>query len=233
MRSSFSGVCILLVVSVRVGGVLGGFEAGVFALVLGVVCRLGRHLGTKALADETPCLLVRREVFKGRQVVQVVQAKALKEGLRGAKRGGTGPLAMRELAHTALVDERGNSTVGTYATHRAHAVARGWLRVGNDGKRLKRGGGEVALALDELDECTASAYSLEREVENRELAAALNRFLAQLPETERALFVSRYWFLAPVAELSKKFGFSESKTASMLHRTRGRLRRFLIEEGLA
>lgn len=102
-----------------------------------------------------------------------------------------------------------------------------------DKNRLKRGGGEVALALDELNECTASAYSLEREVENRELAAALNRFLAQLPETERALFVSRYWFLAPVAELSKKFGFSESKTASMLHRTRGKLRRFLIEEGLA
>ena len=63
-----------------------------------------------------------------------------------------------------------------------------------DKNRLKRGGGEVALALDELDECTASAYSLEREVENRELAAALNRFLAQLTETERALFVSRYWF---------------------------------------
>ena len=97
----------------------------------------------------------------------------------------------------------------------------------------KRGGGSLPLVLDELDECIASAYSLEREVENRELAAALNRFLAQLPETERALFVSRYWFLAPVRELSKKFGFSESKTASMLHRTRGRLRRFLIEEGLA
>lgn len=107
------------------------------------------------------------------------------------------------------------------------------LRRVRDRYSKKRGGGEVALALDELDECTASAYSLEREVENRELAAALNRFLAQLPETERALFVSRYWFLAPVAELSKKFGFSESKTASMLHRTRGRLRRFLIEEGLA
>lgn len=101
-----------------------------------------------------------------------------------------------------------------------------------DKNRLKRGGGEVALALDELNECTASAYSLEREVENRELAAALNRFLAQLTETERALFVSRYWFLAPVRELSKKFGFSESKTASMLHRTRSKLRRFLIEEEL-
>ena len=98
---------------------------------------------------------------------------------------------------------------------------------------LKRGGGEAALALDELDECTASSYSLEREVEAREIAAAMNRFLSKLPETERALFVSRYWFMAPVRELAEKFGFSESKTASILHRTRGRLRRFLIEEGLA
>lgn len=98
--------------------------------------------------------------------------------------------------------------------------------------RLKRGGGEVAVALDELDECTASSYSLEREVENRELAAAIDRFLAVLPRTERAVFVSRYWFLASVGELSKKFGFSESKTTSMLHRTRVKLRNFLTKEGL-
>ena len=99
--------------------------------------------------------------------------------------------------------------------------------------REKRGGGEVPLALEELEEVVAGSDSPENEAVRKELTAALNRFLAQLPETERALFVSRYWFLAPVAELSKKFGFSESKTASILHRTRGRLRRFLIEEGLA
>lgn len=97
---------------------------------------------------------------------------------------------------------------------------------------LKRGGGEAALALDELDECTASSYSLEREVEAREIAAAMNRFLSKLPETERALFVSRYWFMAPVRELAEKFGFSESKTVSMLRRTRLKLRKFLTGEGL-
>ena len=97
---------------------------------------------------------------------------------------------------------------------------------------LKRGGGEAALALDELDECTASSYSLEREVEAREIAAAMNRFLSKLPETERALFVSRYWFLAPVRELAEKFGFSESKTVSMLRRTRLKLGKFLTGEGL-
>ena len=97
---------------------------------------------------------------------------------------------------------------------------------------LKRGGGEAALALDELDECTASSYSLEREVEAREIAAAMNRFLSKLPDTERALFVSRYWFMASVRELAEKFGFSESKTVSMLRRTRLKLRKFLTGEGL-
>lgn len=97
---------------------------------------------------------------------------------------------------------------------------------------LKRGGGEAALALDELDECTASSYSIEREVEAREIAAAMNRFLSKLPETERALFVSRYWFMAPVRELAEKFGFSESKTVSMLRRTRLKLGKFLTGEGL-
>lgn len=97
---------------------------------------------------------------------------------------------------------------------------------------LKRGGGEAALALDELDECTASSYSIEREVEAREIAAAMNRFLSKLPDTERALFVSRYWFMAPVRELAEKFGFSESKTVSMLRRTRLKLGKFLTGEGL-
>lgn len=60
----------------------------------------------------------------------------------------------------------------------------------------------------------------------------MNRFLSKLPETERALFVSRYWFMAPVRELAEKFGFSESKTVSMLRRTRLKLGKFLTGEGL-
>ena len=98
--------------------------------------------------------------------------------------------------------------------------------------RLKRGGGELPLALDELDECIASGYSLEAETERRELEAALARFVRALPETERKIFVARYWFLAPIAELAEKFSFSQSKVTSMLHRTRKKLQRYLTEEGL-
>ena len=37
----------------------------------------------------------------------------------------------------------------------------------------KRGGGETALALEELDECLSSDYDLEKEIEDRELSLLL------------------------------------------------------------
>lgn len=97
----------------------------------------------------------------------------------------------------------------------------------------KRGGGQVPLALDELSEVIASPDTPEQALDARELAAAVNRFLASLPEPERDLFVCRYWFLTPVAELSYKFEFSLSKTKSMLFRTRQKLKAHLEKEGFA
>lgn len=101
-----------------------------------------------------------------------------------------------------------------------------------DNTRTKRGGGELPLALEELSECIPARQDVEGYVEGKELARTINAFLGTLPETERDVFVSRYWFLASVGEVSKKFGFSESKTKSMLLRTREKLRRYLREEGL-
>ena len=72
----------------------------------------------------------------------------------------------------------------------------------------------------------------ELELEIRELNAAVRAFLKGLDETERELFLSRYWYIASVAEIAEKFGFTESKVTAMLHRTRTALRRYLKEEGL-
>lgn len=100
------------------------------------------------------------------------------------------------------------------------------------GKRKKRGGGETELVLEELSECLASQQNVEREVELKELSSAVNRFLALLSHTERQLFLSRCWFMYPISEIADKFGFSVSKTSSMLRRIRIKLRNFLEEEGL-
>ncbi len=96
----------------------------------------------------------------------------------------------------------------------------------------KRGGGELPLALEELSGCIPSDADPQREYESREFARAIGRFVSGLPETERRVFVSRYWYLASLEEISRRAGFSVSKTKSMLLRIRGRLREYLREEGL-
>ena len=88
------------------------------------------------------------------------------------------------------------------------------------------------LALDELSECIPSQHNPEWELEARELAQAIDHFVGELQPTERDIFVSRYWFLASIKEISSRFHFSESKTKSMLLRTRAKMKTYLLEEGL-
>lgn len=97
--------------------------------------------------------------------------------------------------------------------------------------RKKRGGDQVRLALEELEECIGDVNDVEKAVEYAELLQIINSFLDSLPELERDLFVCRYWFVASIQELCERFDFSESKVKSMLFRTRRKLKVCLEEEG--
>ena len=96
----------------------------------------------------------------------------------------------------------------------------------------KRGGGEIPLAMEELGECVPDTADVARAAELRELSEALDRFLASLPGAERNAFLSRYWAMASVREIAGLLRWTESRTKSTLFRTREKLRRFLLEEGL-
>lgn len=96
----------------------------------------------------------------------------------------------------------------------------------------KRGGGELPLALEELEECICGSDSVEGTYLRKELAVAVNRLLDSLPETERSVFLCRYWYIDTVPDIAAHFGFTESKVTSMLHRTRKKLREQLEKEGL-
>ena len=98
--------------------------------------------------------------------------------------------------------------------------------------RYKRGGGEILLALEELEDCASQDPGPEALLERKQLARAINRFLDSLPETERRIFLCRYWYLDKIADIAGCFGFTESKVTSMLHRTRKKLREALKKEGL-
>ena len=96
----------------------------------------------------------------------------------------------------------------------------------------KRGGGEVTLALEELEDCVAGLQNVEMEYERKELIRAYVKFLDTLPVTERRVFLCRYWYVDSVEAIAGKFGFSQSKVKTMLYRTRVKLRKQLAEEGL-
>lgn len=95
----------------------------------------------------------------------------------------------------------------------------------------KRGGGEVPLALEELQECVAGMQNVEMAYERKEIIRAYMRFLKALPVTERRVFLRRYWYVESIEAIAETFGFSQSKVKTMLHRIRVKLRRQLAEEG--
>ncbi len=95
----------------------------------------------------------------------------------------------------------------------------------------KRGGGEMELVFDELADCVSAQNDVETEIEIQETARIIGEFLDTLPVTERRVFLRRYWYMDSVACIARDFAFTESKTASMLYRVRGKLREKLEKEG--
>ena len=96
----------------------------------------------------------------------------------------------------------------------------------------KRGAGEMPLALEELGECVAGSLDVEAGYIRKETAAAVNRLLDTLGDQERNIFLRRYWFLDSTADIAARYGISQSKVSTTLHRTRKKLRSALEQEGL-
>ena len=95
----------------------------------------------------------------------------------------------------------------------------------------KRGGGTVPIALDELAECIPGGSDPVAEVEAKELAEAVGRFLDTVSHTERKVFLRRYFDLAKIQDIAIEFNMSTGKVKSMLYRTRNKLREHLQKEG--
>lgn len=97
----------------------------------------------------------------------------------------------------------------------------------------KRGGGEMPLVLDELAECAAdSTTDIEKTFEQKLLTNAVNEFLRTLSPEKRDIFVLRYWYCLPIAEIARKVGLNRSNTSVILSRTRRSLTAYLKKKEL-
>lgn len=94
-------------------------------------------------------------------------------------------------------------------------------------KRLSR----YDVALDELSDCIGTD-TLEQTVSARELTRLLEAFLDTLERDSRVLFVRRYWYADSIADLAERFHISANLVSVRLSRVRGRLRNYLMKEGI-
>ena len=101
-----------------------------------------------------------------------------------------------------------------------------------DQHSLKRGGGNVDLALSELQDCIAGAPTPEEHLLDGMLEDSINRFLDKLPKEKRVVFVLRYHYLYTTREISETVGIRESTVKSMLFRLRKQLKTHLRQEGI-
>lgn len=91
----------------------------------------------------------------------------------------------------------------------------------------KRGGGELALSLEELSGCIA-----EQEKNTDELSKLINDFLCTQSKKVRRIFVRRYFYCDSVTKISSLTDMSESGVKSTLFRAREKLRAYLSEHNV-
>ena len=100
--------------------------------------------------------------------------------------------------------------------------------VRNAALRRRRTAPEPAL---ELDEALIGRDTVTEHWEAKALGEAISAFLRRESADARGAFLRRYWYADSVEAVALRFGWSVSKTKSVLFRTRKRLRAYWEKEG--
>jgi len=88
------------------------------------------------------------------------------------------------------------------------------------------------ILFSELDACLPSPGEIGARLEERELAALINRYLGTLDSASRKLFVRRYFFQEPLEALAKDYGLAPHTISARLYRIRKGLQTYLKKEGV-
>lgn len=96
--------------------------------------------------------------------------------------------------------------------------------------RLKRKATLCELS-DELEECLASGDDVAKQLEGKELAETISRFLREQPVEKRIVFLHRYYYCENIRSIANRFDSTVAKIKAVLFRMRKDLREYLVKEG--
>lgn len=94
-------------------------------------------------------------------------------------------------------------------------------------KRRQKRGGEFTVMLSELGDCIPAP----EETDATELLTHIKAFLGGLDETDRHIFVGRYFHAYEVQRMAEAYGMTPNAVSLRLHKTREKLRIYLNERG--
>lgn len=97
----------------------------------------------------------------------------------------------------------------------------------------KRGGGEMALVLEELEGCLAAPGSVEDNLNAKELVLTIRSFLDTLPQREQDIFLRRYFYVEESETIARRYSMKPATVQRTLSRTRAKLKTYLTKEGYA
>lgn len=90
---------------------------------------------------------------------------------------------------------------------------------------------EVVTLTQEMELCIPDP-SHDRRLEGEEIGRVLNGFLESLSRESRMIFLRRYWYADSIQDIARRFGVTQSKVKTQLHRTRRKLYDYLQKEGI-
>ena len=99
-------------------------------------------------------------------------------------------------------------------------------------KRKKRRNRECELIVSELEECAFCIPSAEESFEGKQVHRYISDFLAHQKKETRIIFVRRYWYADPIADIANRMGYTEGKVKTVLFRTRKKLGEYLAGQGV-
>lgn len=96
-------------------------------------------------------------------------------------------------------------------------------------KKAEKRNSVYDVAIQELEDYLPAPNTVEKEVETKELARIIEKFLDTLSEENSVIFLRRYWFSDTYAEIAARTGISEKSVSMRLVRIRKQMKQYLIE----
>ena len=99
----------------------------------------------------------------------------------------------------------------------------------NRKKRIPR---NEMLSFDELEGFVSDGGTPESELEAKQIGEAINSYLKSTSDKKLFIFVSRYFFAMPIADIAKKLSCSEATVNKRIAEIKKELRKHLESEGI-